>query len=163
MKEVSFRFYDKTLSKEILPLMYDILHSNMSRIAPTGNSYDEDMLQWMSFMESAPTDGQQIILMYVDAFLAGYFQYRLNNDTMIIEEIEIKPEHQRTSLFYRFFKYAVCIVPEDIAFVEAYINKHNSNSQAIARKLGMQIIGENKNGSSWHLRGEVKEFTRRFA
>lgn len=163
MREISFRFYDKTQSKEILPQMYDILHSNMSRIAPTGNSYDEDKQLWLSFMKSSPSDGQQIILMYVDEILAGYFQYSINKDTMVIEEIEIKPDHQRTALFYRFFKYAVSIAPKDTLYVEAYINKNNSNSQTIAGKLGMRIIEENKNGSSWHLRGELKEFTRRFA
>lgn len=162
MKEISFRFYDKTQADDILPQLYDILYSNMSRIAPTGNSYDEDKQQWLSFMKSDPADGQQIILMYVDNILSGYFQYSLNQDTMVIEEIEIKPDHQRTSLFYRFFKYAVGVVPRDVAYVEAYINKHNSNSQTIAKKLGMQIIGENKNGGSWHLKGDLKEFTKRF-
>ncbi|MCH5316594.1 MAG: hypothetical protein J1E05_01340 [Eubacterium sp.] len=109
MREISFCFYDKTQSKEILPQMFDILYSNMSRIAPTGNSYDDDKRLWLSFMKSAPADGQQIILMYVDKIFAGYFQYSINNDTMVIEEIEIKPEHQRTALFYRFFKYAVTL------------------------------------------------------
>lgn len=163
MKEISFRLYDKTQSKDVLPQMYDILYINMNRIAPTGNSYDEDKQQWLSFMESAPADGQQIILMYVDDILAGYFQYSIHKDTMVIEEIETVPAHQRTALFYRFFKYAVSIVPKDILYVEAYIHKHNSNSQVIAGKLGMQIISENKNGNSWHLRGDLKEFTRRFA
>lgn len=163
MSDISFRFYNKTQSKEILPQMFDILYSNMSRIAPTGNSYDKDKQLWLSFMESAPAENQQIILMYVDDILAGYFQYSINKDTIVIEEIEIKPEHQRTALFYRFFKYAVSIAPKDIFYAEAYINKYNSNSKTIAGKLGMQIIGENQNGSSWHLRGELKEFTRRFA
>lgn len=162
MRKISFRFYDKTQSKDVLPQMYDILHTNMSSIAPTGNSYDEDKQKWLYFMESAPSNGQQIILMYVDEILSGYFQYRINQDKMIIEEIEIKPEYQRTALFYRFFKYAVSIIPKNVLYVEAYINKYNSNSQAIAKKLGMRIIGENKNKSSWHLSGELKDFTKRF-
>ena len=162
MREISFRFYDKTQSKNVLPQIFDILYTNMSRIVPIGSSYDEDKQKWLSFMETAACDGQQIILMYVDEILAGYFQYRIIQDKMIIEEIEIKPDYQRTALFYRFFKYAVSIIPKNILYVEAYINKHNSNSQAIAKKLGMKIIGENKNKSSWHLSGDVKEFTKRF-
>lgn len=162
MKEITFQFYNKTQSADLLPKMFDILYSNMSRIAPTGNSYDNDKQEWLSFMENAPFDGQQIILMYVNEILAGYFQYCIKDHTMVIEEIEIKPDYQRTALFYRFFKYAVNIVPKDTLYVEAYINKYNANSQAIAKKLGMQIIGENKNKSSWHLSGDVKEFTKRY-
>ena len=37
-----FQYADKKNIKEILPMLFSILHSNMSVIAPTGNSYEED-------------------------------------------------------------------------------------------------------------------------
>lgn len=43
-----FKYADKQKIEDILPSLFDILHSNMSVIAPTGNTYDEDMKIWSS-------------------------------------------------------------------------------------------------------------------
>ena len=101
--------------------------------------------------------------MYVGEVLAGYFQYSLNESTVLIEEIEILPDYQRTLLFYRFLKYMSKIIPENIKYAEAYINKGNSNSQRIAQKLGLKIVGENPNGHSFRYRGEFASFKKYFA
>ena len=152
-----FRAFDRTMAEEILPEMFDILYANMSRIAPTGGSYEDDRRMWMSYMTSAGEE-QKVILMYDGAVLAGYFQYRIDGDTLLVEEIEIAPDHQRTLLFYYFFRYALRHIPSHVIHVEAYIDKANMGSQRIAEKLGMKIIGENPSGRSWRCRGEAGRF-----
>lgn len=162
MAEISFCSFDETKSDILLPQMFEILSTNMSKIAPTGNSYEEDKKIWLSYMEPN-LKRKQIILMYVGEVLAGYFQYSLNESTVLIEEIEILPDYQRTLLFYRFLKYMSKIIPENIKYAEAYINKGNSNSQRIAQKLGLKIVGENPNGHSFRYRGEFASFKIYFA
>ena len=54
------------------------------------------------------------------------------------------------------------IIPENIKYAEAYINKGNANSQRIAQKLGLKIVGENPNGHSFRYRGEVASFKKYF-
>ena len=159
--KLTFRFLEGTQADAVLPQMFDILYTNMSRIAPTGDSYEDDRRTWTAYMRSAAESGQRVILMEVDGTLAGYFQYRLEGDTLLVEEIEIIPEYQRTLLFYRFFRYAVNIIPKETAYVEAYIDKSNANSMTIAQKLGMQIVGENSTGRSWRYRGEAGAFRAR--
>ena len=159
MARASFRFLDSKQAETILPQMFDILFTNMNNIAPTGNSYDEDKAMWLSFMFSSVNKGpQQILLMYSDEELVGYFQYSIDGNTLFAEEIEIRPDYQRTFLFTLFFRYLMSIMPKNIEYIKANIHKDNLNSQTIAGKLGMQIVGENKNKISWHLIGPVDKF-----
>ena len=132
MAEISFCSFDETKSDVLLPQMFEILSTNMSKIAPTGNSYEEDKKIWLSYMEPN-LKRKQIILMYVGEVLAGYFQYSLGECTVLIEH------------------------------AEAYINKENPNSQRIAQKLGLKIVGENPNGHSFRYRGEFASFKKYFA
>lgn len=154
---VLFRTFDRTRAEEVLPEMFDILYTNMSRIAPTGGSYEDDKRMWMSYM-AAVGEEQKVILMYDGAALVGYFQYSIDRDTLLVEEIEIVPDYQRTLLFYYFFRYALRNIPLHVVHVEAYIDKANAGSQRIAEKLGMKIIGENPSGRSWRCRGEAESF-----
>ena len=158
MAKALFCNFDPMKSEVLLPQMFHILSTNMGEIAPTGNSCEEDMKIWLSYMTSERIKEMQILLMYVGEALAGYFQYSIHKDSILIEEIEIAPEYQRTLLFYRFLKYIGSVIPENIKYAEAYINKHNPNSQRIAQKLGMQIVGENPSGHSFRYRGELSFF-----
>jgi glycosyltransferase involved in cell wall biosynthesis len=54
-------------------------------------------------------------------------------------------------------------IPENIRYMESYVNKQNQNSLAIQKKLGMEIIGENRSGRSWHMQGNVDIIAKRFA
>ena len=162
MAQVSFRDFDPMKSEALLPQMFHILSTNMGKIAPTGNSSEEDMKIWLSYMTSEQIKEKQILLMYVGEALAGYLQYSIHENIVLIEEIEIAPEYQRTVLFYHFLKYVGSILPNHIEYTEAYINKHNSNSQRIAQKLGMRIVGENPNGHSFRYRGELSSFKKLF-
>ena len=101
MAEISFCSFDETKSDILLPQMFEILSTNMSKIAPTGNSYEEDKKIWLSYM-GPNLKRKQIILMYFGEVLVGYFQYSLNESTVLIEEIEILPDYQRTLLFTVF-------------------------------------------------------------
>ena len=49
------------------------------------------------------------------------------------------------------------ILPPEVEFVEAYANKKNEKSQGILARLGLERIGENKNGNSYHFRGRYEE------
>lgn len=40
--------------------------------------------------------------------------------------------------------------------MEAYANKKNKKSQGILARLGLERIGENKNGNSYHFRGRYE-------
>lgn len=156
-----FRQLDKENSSAILSEMFRILHTNMTRIAPTGCSYEEDEAVWLSYM--ANRKHTDFVLMYAGDLLAGYFQYTARDDTLLVEEVEILPQYQRTMLFYRLCCYLIAHLPEHIRFVEAYVNKQNFNSLKICKKLGLAVLGESGSGNSWHLRGDAESIRTFFA
>ena len=79
---VEFKFADKLRIEQLLPDLFRTLHSNMSLIAPTNNSYDEDYEIWISFIiQAMQKEQRRILLMCVESKLVGYFQYYINNDT----------------------------------------------------------------------------------
>ena len=43
-----FSFLDKQCAEKILPILFKILYSNMSVIAPTGNTYEQDFQLWQN-------------------------------------------------------------------------------------------------------------------
>ena len=76
-------------AENILSVLFKILHSNMSVIAPTGNEYEEDYRIWIEAVSNGlKQDARQIILIYDDAQIIGYFQYYVNSSTFMMEEIQ---------------------------------------------------------------------------
>lgn len=143
---------DRQDYEKYLECMFKILAGNMSRIHDTGNSYDEDFAVWSGFITSA--ENINFVLFLDGDSLAGYFQYSIKGTTLMIDEIEIAPEYQvKYGIMGQPFDYLAEKLPPDITEIEAYISKNNPRSYRIAEKLGMTVIGENRSGSSYHLRG----------
>ena len=151
-----FLFLDKQKLDVFLPRLFEILHSNMSLIAPTNNSYEDDFEIWSSHIIPAiQKEQRQIVLMCVESELVGYFQYYINSDTdsLMMEEIQIKKEFQGTGLFSEFYNWLIKNLPKGIMYVEAYANKKNLKSQSILKHLGLVESGENRNGNSFYFKG----------
>jgi hypothetical protein len=81
--------------------------------------------------------------------------YYTKNDSLVIEELQIKEKHQRTILCYRLFKYMIGMLSDDIATVEAFAHKENHNSHQFMKNLGMMNVGD-ESGKFIHLRGKAE-------
>ena len=100
--------------------------------------------------------------MYDGETLAGYFQYYINEGVFMVEEIQLMPAYQSTTLLLALFRYLSKMLPEDAQYIAAYAHKKNFHSQSIIKKLGMELAGENKNGNSYFYRGDYKKVQARF-
>ena len=67
MKQFRFEFMDKERLDEWLPLLFDILHTNMSIIAPTGNSYENDKNIWIPAVSKGLEREQRQIIIVICA------------------------------------------------------------------------------------------------
>lgn len=143
-------------SNVILPQLFKILYTNMTDIAPTGCNYEADRDIWLEFVVPR-IDKEEVcvLLILVGDCLAGYFQYCFEGDILWAEEVEIKPEFQRTKLFYLFCNYLVSWIPPHIRYIHSYVHRDNKKSVLIHEHLGMVRIGENGRGTSWLYRGDV--------
>ena len=154
---------DKSRKDLILPQLFAIMHTNMSKIAPTGNSYEEDLAFWLSCVSPAlEKDPRRILLLYDGDEIAGFFQYFVNNGLFMMEEIQFRDRYQGTGVFSKLYAYLTRIIPRDTELVEAYANKSNHKSIAVLHHLGLEIVGENKNGISYHFSGRYENILRRY-
>lgn len=150
-----FIYADKQNIEEILPCLFDILYSNMSIIAPTGNTYENDLKEWLSnIIPAMQKEPRQIVLMLADCELIGYFQYYICSDLLMMEEIQIKKGYQGTGLFHLFYSWLIEKLPKSLKQVAAYSNKNNCKSQGVLEHLGLRKSGENRNGNFFYYKGD---------
>ena len=147
------------VSKEI----FSILADNMSVIAPTGNSREEDFGLWIDAVsDSIQREERQIILIEDGETLVGYFQYRTNADTFMMEEIQFKPAYQGKGIFRELYGFVLENIRNDLEFVEAYASVNNHKSIGILEKFGLSNIALNKNGRSYHFKGDFADLIKWF-
>ena len=155
-------FLDKAQKDLWLPKLFEILYHNMKDIAPSGVSYEEEWEDWVSAvgpaLDKAP---RQIILIHAGDSLAGYFQYYVNGGVFMVEEIQIVPEYQGTTLFCALFRFLARVLPEGIETIAAYAHKSNLRSQKIMMKLGMEKAGESE-GNFCCFKGDFRLVAARF-
>lgn len=155
---IHFDFLAKSDKDKLLPMIFEILYSNMSVIAPTGNEREADYQCWYGAVSAGlERDARQIILIYDDDRIIGFFQYYVNETTFMMEEFQLLREYQGKGIFQRMYAFLYDIIPESTLYIEAYSQKPNLKSQGILKHLGLNVVGENKNGISYHFRGDCRE------
>lgn len=163
MSAFRFAYADKSRMGAILPGLFDLLYENMSVIAPSGQTREQDRLEWMgNLLPAMEKEPRQILLLYAGDRLAGYFQYFVNNGLFMMEEIQFAPAFWGSGLFRAMYTWLLPRLPGDITRVEAYADKRNTHSQQILHYLGLSVIGENPSGTCLHFAGEYEELKKRF-
>ena len=153
-----FEYLDKSRFQYVAPALFNILADNMTKIAPTGNTREEDYVCWYdSVSDGLLRNERQIILIKSNDEIIGYFQYYTNETTFVMEEIQLKPEYQGNGVFRKLYGFLIEKIEKHIEFVEAYANTENQKSVGILKKLGLKKIGMNKNGRSYHFMGSYAD------
>lgn len=144
-----FRFV--TAKDEVLrclPEMFTIIYGNMSIIAPTGCSRGDDYKLWHSSMlKNIDNENVRYVLILSNNVLAGYFQYRASGGVFYMDEIQLRDEFKGSGAFGELYRFVIPTLPPDTKTVQAHANKNNLKSRAVLEHLGLEAVGENKNGS----------------
>ncbi len=161
-----FCYLNKNEFEEYARGLFTVLCENMSQIAPTGNSWEEDFQFWSQAMrEELQSEKRQIIMIIhkESEGIIGYFQYSVNEAIFMMEEIQIDQAYQgKYHIFRNLYGFIIENMEAEIKLVEAYANKRNSKSMGILRKLGLEIVGENKRGTSYLFRGNYVDMLKWF-
>lgn len=155
---ITFEFLNKTDFSQKSKEMFDILADNMTVIAPTGNTLEEDYICWSdSVSEGLERAERKIVLIKRCDELIGFFQYFTNEDTFRMEEIQLKPEYHGKGIFRKLYGFILPQIDDSIEFVDAFANIQNEKSIAILEHLGLENFGLNKNGRSYHFKGQFEK------
>ena len=153
-ENLKFEYLNKSDFAAFAQQIFNILADNMTAIAPTGNSREEDFILWFDAVRDGLQKAErQIVLIKDDEGLIGFFQYYTNADTFMMEEIQIKPEYHGKGVFRKLYGFILNNFKNDLDFVEAYANINNRKSVGILKKFGLLNTGLNKNGHSYHFKG----------
>ena len=151
---LSFEYVNKPDFSAVAGDVFDILADNMTVIAPTGNTREDDYSCWYGCVsDGLKRDERQIILIKDNGNIIGFFQYYTNENTFMMEEIQFKSEYQGKGVFRALYGFVIPHIRDDIEFVEAYASISNSKSIGILEKFGLINTGLNKNGRSYHFKG----------
>lgn len=161
MPDITFEYLNKNDFPDISSVIFNILADNMEQIAPTGNSREDDFNCWYDGVsDGLKREKRQIVLIKDADSIIGFFQYYTNDDTFMMEEIQLKHEYQGKSVFRSLYGFLLENINDSIKFVEAYANKGNLKSIGILEHLGLMRIGMNKNGNSFHFRGDYRDLVK---
>ena len=154
---VDFYYLRQDEFEQYAESLFSVLYDNMSQIAPTGYTREEDFTCWFEANKEGLKNANRHLIICIEKEthqIVGYFQYSIQNNVFLMEEIQIRNSHRgKHHIFERIFGLVIANMNEDVAFVEAYANKKNGKSIGILGKLGLSIVGENKRGTSYHFRG----------
>lgn len=151
---ISFEYLNKSDFSVFAQPIFNILADNMTLIAPTGNSLEDDFILWSDAVsDGLKREERQIILIKDNANLIGFFQYYTNADTFMMEEIQFKSEYQGKGVLRELYGFILNNIRNDLKFIEAYANVNNQKSIGILEKFGLSNIGLKKNGHSYHFKG----------
>lgn len=158
LSSITFEFLAKTDFTQVSKEIFAILADNMTAIAPTGNAREEDYLCWSDSVSEGleRTERKIVLIKYVDE-LIGFFQYFTNADTFRMEEIQLKSEYHGKGIFRKLYGFIIPKIDDNIEFVDAFANIRNEKSIVILEHLGLNNIGLNKNGRSYHFKGQFKK------
>ena len=156
--KLSFEYMNKPDFSAVADDIFNILADNMTIIAPTGNTREDDYECWyQSVSDGLKRDERQIVIIKDNDNIIGFFQYYTNEDTFMMEEIQFKPEYQGKGVFRALYGFVIPHIRDDIEFVEAYASISNSKSIGILENFGLTNIGLNKNGRSYHFKGRYSD------
>lgn len=151
---ICFEYLNKPDFSTVSNVLFNILAENMEKIAPTGNTREEDYKCWYKGVsEGLKRNERQIVLIKASDSIIGFFQYYIKADTFMMEEIQLKSEYHGKGVFRKLYGFLIPGIGEAIKFVEAYANVKNHKSIGILEKMGLAKIGMNKNGCCFHFRG----------
>jgi len=151
---ITFSHLDKSQKDIWLPRLFDLLYDNMKSIVPSGLTYEEEKNEWLSNVSPAIDKAPRQIILCLDRDnFAGFMQYYIRSDLLMIEEIQFAKAHQRTTAFYRLCKFLRNYIPESIKYIDAYADKRNANSVLMMKKLGMVELKTDNHDSYLKFRG----------
>ena len=154
---MEFCHLNKAEKEQWLPQLFDLLYENMSAIAPSGLSYEQEKAQWLGAVSPALDKApRQIILCLAGGEPVGYVQYYIREKMLMVEEVQLKREYHRTFLFYRLCRHLLSVIPDDLQTVEAFADRRNLHSIRLMEKLGMEACDAAGDSPFVHMRGPAK-------
>ncbi len=140
---ISFEFIDKAQFINNAEVFYSIFDNNMQSLEPSVSFEGEYKAWFRNVSEGLESAQRKLIRIKCGEDTVGFFQYYINNDLFMMEEIQLKPEYQGNGIFRALYGYVLPLECNGVKYVEAYTHYDNYKSMAILGKMGLREIDSN--------------------
>jgi len=157
MAKLGFMPMDSSRFDEYEEKLFSILSENMHDIDP-GLSSDHD--SWYGAVsEGLKRPARRIILIMCGNEVAGFFQYYINTDTFMMEEIQLRPEYRhKYGIFRSLFGYLEPLIAQETKHIKAFAHKDNTASDSILKRMG--LVPVTADGEYTAYSGSMDDFRR---
>ena len=160
---VDFAYVSKSELSALMPKMFEILYSNTGDTPFTESAFREAFDAWYSNVFPAMQKPQrQMVGMWENGRLIGFFQYYVNDGRFMMEEIQIEKAFHGTGVFKDFFLWLLPRLPREIQWVEAYALENNLKSCGILTHFGLELTEKSEVDTFCHYRGDYGVFFKHF-
>lgn len=136
-----YSYMDKNQFGNCAKILFDIMADNMAEFSDMESSREEDYHTWFrAVQEGLQKPNRKIIIIRDANGIIGFFQYYTNQNTFMMEEVQIIPKYQGKGVFRGLYQYLLPNLDENIVYVEAYVDKRNDKSKDILNKLGLHVL-----------------------
>ncbi len=161
MPEFTFRYLQKQDYNEYESMLFEIFYTNMTVLAPTGNSRDEDFRRWSNTFGDAFVKRMEweIVLIESDGIVIGFFAYSCKDNTFQMQEIQFSEAYKgKYGVFRKLYSFVTEHLPTDLLYVEAYAYKNNAKSIAVLTRLGLTNTEAHPSGRTFHFKGTYEDY-----
>ena len=131
------------MDKQIIKQMFELTHTNMSRIIPSSTTKAEDYALWRKSFDKNQRSGTKHILHFRNDVLLGYISYTIRecSNDIYWNEIQIHPRSQGNGVVFRklLLRFLNEIEAIEADTIRTYANNLNCVSQRLIRKVGFSI------------------------
>ena len=158
---LNYSYLKKENFDTVARTLFEILANNMDGIAPTGNPREDDYKTWYADVAPKMKNDEVEIVLVTDnetGEIAAFFENHIENDTFVMDEIQISKEyHGKGNVFRNIFGFVIENIGSDCLYVEAAANKLNKKSIGVLGTLGLEKAGELHNGGCVLMRGKYTD------
>lgn len=145
-------------AEALLPELYAAAQASGKTAVFADGTPCETYAQWEDRMKEALSDPQRYILVsFSGEEIAVYMQYRLCEDTVLLEYTVVAPDWQRTPAFRLCCQYLLHNLPPHIRYLEDWVSTQRPEAIDVNRRIGMEIVGQTESGSHVRMRAQIPD------
>lgn len=163
MSAQAFVLLQKEQREELLPELYAAARACERTHVFVDAAPCQTYVLWQERMTAALDDPQRyLLLLYGQDKLAGYVQYSLQEDVVLLEYAVVAPEWQSTPLFRMGCQYLLQQLPPHIRYLDDWVSRQRPAAIDVNRRIGMETVGETENGAYVRMRAQIPDVKKLF-
>ena len=145
MRTMKCVFYlKKDLQSKFLRPMFELSYENIRHLLPIDSDKEKNYQIYLS--RAVPHFDYNVLLFDDNNIVVGYLQYRIIDQSIYLDDIQIKSGHQNKGYLKEMIETAIPHIPNNTKNIYCSIEKANFTARSIAEKYHLKEVSESEDG-----------------